>query len=229
MLMDSFAGCRHRMKGAGFRFGPAVLALIAVSACGKDERLALCDLPPDPGALPCAKARRFYWVYDAAENACKRLTYSGCGHQHRFFSRSQCERRCVAECGDGHVERGEECDDGNVQSGDGCSAECALEGTVILDAGAVPNACPRIDSYSVGPLSTGVGSTITLSAAVVDPEGDPWELQWTASDGTLAVSSDAQSAEYTCTVEGRHTLTLSLSGSETCQGDSKQIEVTCVL
>jgi cysteine-rich repeat protein len=217
------------MKRPGFYFGPAALALLAVSACGKDERLALCDLPPDPGTKPCSRAPRFYYAYDATENTCKRLTYSGCGgHQHRFWSRNPCERRCVAHCGDGHLERAEECDDGNDQSGDGCSAECTLEGAVAIDGGVEPNVCPRIESYSVGPLETAVGSSITLSAAVVDPEGDPWSLSWTASTGSVVASSDSLQAEYQCTVAGQHTLTLSLAGSANCEAETKQIEVRCV-
>lgn len=216
------------MKCAGFRFGPALLALIAVSACGRDERLALCELPPDPGKTPCSRRPQFYYAYDPAENTCKRLTYTGCGHQHRFFSLRQCERSCVAQCGDGHRERGEECDDGNDQAGDGCSAQCTLEGTVIVDAGAVQNACPSIQSYSVGPLQVAVGSSITLTAVVVDPEGDPWELNWTTSAGTVTVPGDPQSAEYQCTVEGQHTLTLSLAGNAECEGEAKQIAVNCV-
>jgi cysteine-rich repeat protein len=216
------------MKWAGVHFGPALLAVLAVSACGKDERLALCDLPPNPGTQPCPRAARFYYAYDPAENTCKRLTYSGCGgHEHRFWSRKQCERRCVAVCGDGHVERGEECDDGNDQPNDGCSAECALEGLVAIDAGVEPNTCPRIDSYSVGPLETAVGSSITLAASVVDPEGDPWSLSWTASAGSVVASSDSLHAEYQCTVAGDHTLTLSLAGSEHCEGETREIQVRC--
>ena len=34
---------------------------------------------------------------------------------------------CVAVCGNGKTEQGEECDDGNTQRGDGCNAECKQE------------------------------------------------------------------------------------------------------
>jgi cysteine-rich repeat protein len=34
---------------------------------------------------------------------------------------------CMAECGNGKPEQGEECDDGNKNAGDGCTAECKRE------------------------------------------------------------------------------------------------------
>lgn len=37
---------------------------------------------------------------------------------------------CVAECGNGKTEQGEECDDGNRAAGDGCTAECKRESPI---------------------------------------------------------------------------------------------------
>ncbi|HEY6562780.1 MAG TPA: DUF4215 domain-containing protein [Polyangiaceae bacterium] len=260
------------MRYAGFFFGPAVLALVVVSACGSDERvwppgsvhggkpspecgngvrepgeacddgnnqpddgcsptctvLDLCLLPPDPGKSKCKRGTHKYWVYDAAENSCKELLFTGCGgNENRFLSRNHCEGACITECGNGRVERGEDCDDGNDGSGDGCSAECRSEGSVVIDGGLTTNSCPRLSAYSVAPLQVAVGGTIALSAIAVDAEGDPSELSWTATTGEIVLGDDPTAAQYRCTVEGRHTLTLRLSdGSADCD-TTRQVEVTC--
>ncbi|HMJ16426.1 MAG TPA: DUF4215 domain-containing protein [Polyangiaceae bacterium] len=188
--------------------------------------LDICNLPPDPGKSQCKRGRRSYWLYDREDNTCKQFVYSGCGgNENRFLNRNHCERACLTECGNGRLERGEQCDDGNDASGDGCSAECASEGSVVIDGGV--NLCARIDSYSVSPLQTAVGNAIALRATVVDAEGDPWELHWTASAGTVVPGSDPTAAEYRCTVVGRHTLSLSVSDGSGCE-DTKQVTVTCV-
>jgi cysteine-rich repeat protein len=213
------------MRWAGFYFGPAILAFLPATAC-HDEKFEFCSVPAEFGSPPCKHGRRPLYVYDANENACKRVF--GCvGKHYGFASEKRCERRCVAVCGDGRRHRSEECDDGNDRPGDGCSADCTLEGTVLVDAGATSNSCPRIESYSASPLETGVGSAVELAAAVVDAEGDPWELRWSASAGNVVVASDPRSAEYQCTVAGRHTVTLNLSGGEACEEETKQIEVIC--
>src|SRR5262245_64750215 len=44
-----------------------------------------------------------------------------------FATPEEVERVCIAECGDGILDPGEECDDGNNANGDGCSATCTKE------------------------------------------------------------------------------------------------------
>jgi cysteine-rich repeat protein len=189
--------------------------------------LDICNLPPNPGSSPCKRGRRKYYVYDRTDNTCKQFTYSGCGgNENRFLNQNQCERTCLTKCGNGIVERGEQCDDGNEGSGDGCSAECAKEASVMIDGGVTQNLCPYIQSYAVSPLQAAVGSSIGLTAVAFDPEGDPSEIRWAASAGDIVLTGSPGQAEYQCSVEGRHTLTLSVSDASGCN-DTKQIQITC--
>ncbi|HEY6561789.1 MAG TPA: DUF4215 domain-containing protein [Polyangiaceae bacterium] len=191
--------------------------------------LDVCSLPPDPGSVACKNPRpRTFYFYDSGDNTCKPLAFRGCGgSENRFHSQRQCEQACVAGCGNGEVERMEECDDGNQEPGDGCSDQCEREGVVSIEGGTTQNHCPHIAGYAAAPLQTAVGSYVTLTAVVLDREGDPWDLRWSAPQGNVVLTQDPSRAEYRCTVEGRHTLTLTLSDGTDC-AETKQVDVTCV-
>jgi cysteine-rich repeat protein len=155
-------------------------------------------------------------------------TSCSCGSDERIWPKPDVNGgKPSAVCGNGKRERGEACDDGNRASGDGCSRRCAREATVSIDAGTVVDQCPHLESYAASPLQTAVGTYVTLTAAVTDPEGDPWSVRWTASAGNVVLTPEPARAEYRCTVEGRHTLTLTVTDGRHC-AQTEQVEVTCV-
>jgi cysteine-rich repeat protein len=191
--------------------------------------LDICSLPEDRGTDGCIRRKpKHAFFYDRAENTCRPLAFLGCGgNENAFVSQRQCEKACVTACGDGAVAGKEECDDGNLVAGDGCSDRCVREGIVSIDAGAIANGCPHIESYAASPLQTAVGSYVTLSARVVDPEGDPFDVRWTASAGNVVLTPEPTRVEYRCTSAGRHGLTLEVGDGRRCR-ETREVEVTCV-
>jgi hypothetical protein len=89
------------------------------------------------------------------------------------------------------------------------------------------NLCPPAPTYSVAPQTTNVGSQISLSASVVDPDGDPIQYVWTASSGTIADKFAAQTS-YTCTEAGTHVITLRVYDGRCFQTQhTVNVNVTC--
>jgi cysteine-rich repeat protein len=81
-------------------------------------------------------------------------------------------------CGDGHIDPGEQCDDGNTRSGDGCSRFCQLE-DYPADAGPPDAALPDAASTDAAvPDAATPDAAAPPDAAVPDarpksPVGDP--------------------------------------------------------
>lgn len=90
------------------------------------------------------------------------------------------------------------------------------------------NICAELAKVVVSPLQTSVGNDIDLSAQGVDVEGDDIEFLWTATDGTIADLSAAETT-FTCTSVGDTEITVSVSddGFDYCAAEWT-IPVTCV-
>jgi 2',3'-cyclic-nucleotide 2'-phosphodiesterase (5'-nucleotidase family) len=89
------------------------------------------------------------------------------------------------------------------------------------------NVCAQLTKVIVAPLATGVGETIDVSAQAFDAEDNDIQAQWTATAGSFADASAAETT-YTCDVEGTQLVraTVSDDGFEYCE-DSWTVEVTC--
>lgn len=88
------------------------------------------------------------------------------------------------------------------------------------------NVCPTIDSLSIEPAETTVGSSVTLSASGSDSDNAPSALSyaWSATGGTLTGATTAN-ASLACTTAGPVTVTLTV-GDGDCT-DTLSQTVTC--
>jgi cysteine-rich repeat protein len=94
-----------------------------------------------------------------------------------------------AVCGNGVVETGETCDDGNTDAGDGCDANCATE----------PEPPVNADDHGNTPETA---STLRVDAP---------------ARGIFEVADDIDVFGFTIAVEGLYTLTVTGSGTLSCQ------------
>ncbi|HYQ30113.1 MAG TPA: lamin tail domain-containing protein [Polyangiaceae bacterium] len=87
--------------------------------------------------------------------------------------------------------------------------------TGSLMVSGVLNICPVIDSLSVAPAETTVGSAVGLSASGSDSDHIPSALSysWSSSSGTIAGAS-SPNASLTCTAVGPVTVTLTVSDGD---------------
>ncbi|HEY6561874.1 MAG TPA: hypothetical protein VI072_31615 [Polyangiaceae bacterium] len=93
---------------------------------------------------------------------------------------------------------------------------------INADASVETTTCPSIRSYSVSPLTVGVGGTIRLTSAASSASAT---TRW--SEGATTIASTAN-ATYTCATAGAHTLTLTVgSSTEASCASTKSISVTC--
>jgi hypothetical protein len=107
----------------------------------------------------------------------------------------------------------------------GTSTPQTVDGTVdITTTVSTSNSCPDITSAVVGPDQTSVGSTVSVSAAGFDPDGDALTFAW-APAANFAPAT-AASATYTCTTAGTQTVTLTISDGK-CNA-SVGLQVICV-
>lgn len=89
--------------------------------------------------------------------------------------------QCVALCGDGIIDSGEECDDGNTVDGDGCSStctietswECSGEPSVCTSIASCPEYCVLSLGYSTGFCTNSPGNCQS-SGGVYEAGGDQW-------------------------------------------------------
>jgi hypothetical protein len=90
------------------------------------------------------------------------------------------------------------------------------------------NICAELAKVVVSPLQTSVGNDIDLSVATMDVEGDEVAIAWSATGGSIADPSAAQTT-YTCAEIGDHSITVNVSddGFERCMHDWT-VPVTCV-
>ena len=88
------------------------------------------------------------------------------------------------------------------------------------------NICAQVAKVVVSPLQTSVGNDITLSAQAVDTEGDDVTFEWTASGGSIADASAADTS-YTCGEVGEQSITITVSDDPECM-DDWTVAVTCV-
>ncbi|MEM7433791.1 MAG: alkaline phosphatase PhoX [Myxococcota bacterium] len=91
------------------------------------------------------------------------------------------------------------------------------------------NVCAELTKMVVSPLQTSVGSTIDLSAAAEDTEGDDIAFMWTAQGGDIA-DDTAPTTTFTCTAEGEGFVAVSVSddGFDYCDASGWTVAVTCV-
>jgi hypothetical protein len=90
----------------------------------------------------------------------------------------------------------------------------------------VVNICPTVDSLLAMPVEVAVGASVNLVASASDDDNGPGPLtySWTASSGTIAAPTSANTS-FTCTQVGTATITVSVSDSD-C-GDTASTTVTC--
>jgi hypothetical protein len=94
-----------------------------------------------------------------------------------------------------------------------------------LDVNGSFNFCPIITAAAVTPSEAAVGDTIAVSASAFDPDGDALDYAWTATSGTFADASAANTA-YTCTAAGSHSLTVTVDDGRGCT-ESLSVGVSC--
>ena len=77
------------------------------------------------------------------------------------------------------------------------------------------NICPVIDAMSVSPAEIEVGNAVTLAGAAHDTDGVPSPLSytWTATTGTIAAPTAANTT-FVCTTPGTVTVTLAVSDGD---------------
>ncbi|MEM7437077.1 MAG: hypothetical protein AAF436_18125 [Myxococcota bacterium] len=86
--------------------------------------------------------------------------------------------------------------------------------------------CGELVKVVVSPLQTSVGGSIDLSAAAVDPQGDPIRFFWSGSGGSIDDPS-APDTVYTCGQAGRQFVQIEVSDADHCV-DEWTVPITCV-
>ncbi|WP_420320418.1 BPTI/Kunitz domain-containing protein [Flagellimonas sp.] len=66
------------------------LAMVLVFSCTSDDKVASCELEPDPG--PC-EAYMIRYYFDKEEQKCKEFVYGGCQGTVPFQTMEEC-REC---------------------------------------------------------------------------------------------------------------------------------------
>ncbi len=100
-------------------------------------------------------------------------------------------------------------------------------GEVGVDVTFDRNFCPVIESISAAPQATTISNPVTLQAFGIDPdETAPVTYLWEASNGTITDASQATTT-YTCATIGDHTVTLTLSDSDTRCDQRRELLVSC--
>lgn len=115
----------------------------------------------------------------------------------------------------------------------------ATEVAVLLNCSAEPrfgavrvngklNICPELTKAVVAPLQTSIGNRIAVRSHAEDPEGDTVQYAWTATSGSFANPSAANTF-YTCEQTGDHAITISATddGAEHCI-DTWTVDITCI-
>ncbi|MES1205208.1 MAG: hypothetical protein ABUS79_04650 [Pseudomonadota bacterium] len=98
-------------------------------------------------------------------------------------------------------------------------------GGAVVGGGTVNN-CPVLTGVVVSPIAVPVGGGIDLGAQASDADArDTLVFHWTGDGGTIARGSSAYTS-FTCSVGGRHVLTVTVSDG-TCD-DSSSVNVNCV-
>jgi len=118
-------------------------------------------------------------------------------------------------CGDGGGSHG-----ANRDGGDAASADVGEAGVQLK---VKSDRCPAVYP-TAAPSEAAVGTSISVSAVVDDPDADGLAFLWSARAGTF-VTAWAPSTEYTCLQAGEQILTVTVSDGQ-CNGDAK-IPVTC--
>ena len=92
------------------------------------------------------------------------------------------------------------------------------------------NVCPTLESLSASPAEVAVGSSLSLSAAAVDPDSGPSPLtySWTASSGTLT-GANTVSPSFKCLTTGSATVMVTVSDGDPMASCAAQgsVQVTC--
>jgi len=99
-------------------------------------------------------------------------------------------------------------------------------GSIVING--TLNVCPRIDGIDANPGEVAVGSTIGLSATVVDVDHVPSPLgfHWTSSSGTLA-GADTPSPTLLCTRVGLTTVTVAATDGDPACASARSVDVVC--
>lgn len=90
------------------------------------------------------------------------------------------------------------------------------------------NICTELTKMVVAPLRTSVGSSIEVSAAAEDAQGDDFSFRWSAVGGTVADASAAETT-FTCESAGEGSVMVEVSddGFDFC-ASGWEVPVTCV-
>ena len=100
-------------------------------------------------------------------------------------------------------------------------------GEVGVDITFQLNFCPVIEEISAAPQITTIADPVTIQALANDPDNTaPIAYLWTASNG-LITDGTQPTTTYTCATVGDHTVTLTVSDSDTHCDQQRQLRISC--
>jgi cysteine-rich repeat protein len=113
-----------------------------------------------------------------------------------------------------------------------CRGSARKNGGILVN-GSIKDTCPTIsEGYGAERTTVNVGETLNLSANGTDPDAaDVLTFSWSVADGsgTFAPSTGkGKNVAFTCTLPGKHIVTLSLSDGTTGCDDSVAVEINCI-
>jgi hypothetical protein len=98
------------------------------------------------------------------------------------------------------------------------------DGLLFVQADASVKGCPEIHYYTVSPLQTSVGGTLSLRVSASSPAG-PITIRWSGTGGTVK-DPKALETTYTCEQEGAQVIEINVWGNGCVR--KQQIDVMCV-
>lgn len=98
------------------------------------------------------------------------------------------------------------------------------DGLLFVQADASVKSCPEIHYYTVSPLQTSVGGTLSLRVSASSLAG-PIAIRWSGTGGTVK-DPKAFETTYTCEEEGDQVIEINVRGNACAR--TQQIDVKCV-